>query len=268
MESKELLYKNEKIKQMEAELQKAYTLINYYKKEHEDFIMIASHDLQAPLRKLSTFVERLIYKFKETKGSEINAYAERIQSILASMRKMIESLSVFSYTSELMPGFTKCNLNEILQNVLKDIYLVTDENNVTITNSALPDLEGNAAQLKSLFGNIIHNAIKFQKKDTALQIKITAVSITEEDKKALNLHKNKIYHKIVITDNGIGFDDQYAEKIFQPFVRLHGKSEYEGNGFGLALCKKIIENHHGFIYATSSKHSDTRFTLILPETHN
>jgi light-regulated signal transduction histidine kinase (bacteriophytochrome) len=267
METQELLCE-ERIKQVETELRNAHNLINCYRKEHEDFIMIASHDLQAPLRKLSTFVERLIYKFKEVKGDEVNNYVERIQSILAGMRRMIDSLSVFSYASESKPGFTKCNLNEILQNVLKDIHLVNDENNVTITSSPLPVIEGNAAQLKSLFENIIHNAIKFQKKDTALQIEISAGAITEEDKKAFDLNENKIYHKILITDNGIGFDEQYSEKIFQPFVHLHGKSEYEGDGFGLALCKKIIEKHQGFIYAASSKNSGARFTFIFPETHN
>jgi signal transduction histidine kinase len=267
METQELLCE-ERVKHMETELRNARDLINYYKKEYEDFIMIASHDLQAPLRKLSTFTERLIYKFKEVKGDEVNAYVERIQSTLAGMRKMIDSLSVFSYASESKPGFTKCNLNEILQNVLKDIHVVTDENNVVFTNSSLPAIEGNAVQLKSLFVNIIHNAIKFQKKDTSLQILISTGVITVEDKKAFDLNENKIYHKIVITDNGIGFEEQYSEKIFQPFVRLHGKSEYEGDGFGLALCKKIMEKHHGFIYAASSKNSGTRFTLIFPETHN
>jgi signal transduction histidine kinase len=267
MESQELLCE-ERIKQAETELRNARDLVNYYKKEHENFIMIASHDLQAPLRKLSTFVERLIYKFKEAKGNEVNVYVERIQSTLAGMRKMIDSLSVFSYASESKPGFTKCNLNEILQNVLEDIHLATDENDVTFTSFPLPAIEGNAAQLKSLFGNIIHNAIKFQKKDTSLQLQISTEVITDDDKKACDLNENKIYHKIVIADNGIGFDAQYSEKIFQPFVRLHGKSEYEGDGFGLALCKKIMEKHHGFIYATSSKNSGTRFTLIFPEIHN
>ena len=265
MEPQELLCE-ERIKQVETELRNARDLINYYKKEHEYFIMIASHDLQAPLRRLSTFVERLIYKFKE--GDEVNVYVERIQSTLAGMRKMIDSLSVFSYASESKPGFTTCNLNEILGNILEDIRLATDENNVTFTISSLPAIEGNAAQLKSVFENIFHNAIKFQKKDTSLQIQISADVITDEDKKAFDLNENKIYYKIVITDNGIGFDGQYSEKIFQPFVRLHGKSEYEGDGFGLALCKKIMEKHHGFIYATSSKNSGTRFILIFPETHN
>ncbi|KAA9038420.1 hypothetical protein FW778_12685 [Ginsengibacter hankyongi] len=267
MKPPEMLYQ-ERINQVETELVHARSLINYYKKAHEDFIMIASHDLQAPLRKLSTFVERLVYKFQEVKGDEVNNYVERIQSTLAGMRKMIDGLSVLTYTSEASPGFAKCSLDEILQQVLTDFASLFAEANTTIECTALPVIDGNAVELKSLFENIILNAVKFQHKDVGSKIQITTMPVSDAERNKFSFDAASSYHKIVVTDNGVGFDDQYSDKIFDPFIRLHGKSDFEGNGFGLALCKKIIEKHHGFIYAKSNKNSGSSFILFFPETHN
>ena len=267
MEPQEMLYQ-EKINEVEIELVKARKLINYYKKAHEEFIMIASHDLQAPLRKLSTFVDRLLYKFREVQGDEVSNYVERIQSTIEGMRKTIDGLSEITYNSEVNPVFTKCSLNEILEQLLTDLGSLIGEANATIECTALPVVEGNPAAIKSLFENIIMNALKFQKKDISSLIRISTATVTEVERKKFCIDASSIYHKIVITDNGIGFDDQYSDKIFDPFVRLHGKSDYEGNGLGLALCKKIIERHQGFIYAKSNKNSGSSFVLFFPETHN
>ena len=266
MNTKEQL-QEERIKQLEMELLNANNTINQCKKEQEDFIMIASHDLQAPLRKLSTFVERLTYKFKDVSGDEARSYIERIQSTLTDMRTIIDNLSALADCEGSKAVFKKCDLNEILQNILKDMQPVIRENNAVVTFSALPAIEGNYIQLKDLFRSFLNNSVKFKKKGSSLQINIVARQINEEDEKTFNLSKNKVYHKIEIMDNGIGFGNQYSKKIFQPFVRLHGKSAYKGNGFGLALCKKIIENHHGFIFSKSGEDSGTSFTLILPETY-
>ncbi|MDB5199605.1 MAG: hypothetical protein JWO92_1568 [Chitinophagaceae bacterium] len=262
-----LLYE-ERIKHLETELQKATETLTEYKKQQEEFILMASHDLQAPLRKLSTFVERLIFKFKEASGEEAKSYIDRIQLTVKSMRAMIDSLAALSNITEAEDDFQKCDLNDLLQKNLDDIRVIVPENNAEITWSSLPVIEGNCTQLKHLFLNLISNSIKFQKKDTSLQIKINSEKINEEEKKILGLSADKIYHKIEIADNGIGFEEQYSEKIFQPFQRLHGKSDYEGNGLGLAICKKIMEKHHGIIYAKGSKDSGARFILILPETSN
>ncbi len=267
MEAQEMLYK-ERINQVEKELIQAHELVNYYKKAHEDFLMIASHDLQAPLRKLSTFVERLVFKFRDVKGEEVNIYTDRIQSTLAGMRKMIDGLSALAYDPEVSQGFSICNLNEIWQQVLTSMAPQFIEANATVDCAGLPLVKGNAAGLKSLLENIIQNAIKFQKKDTALHIRINTMALTEAERNRFAFDANSAYSKIVITDNGIGFDDQYSEKIFDPFVRLHGKSDYEGDGLGLALCKKIIEKHQGCIYAKSNKNSGTSFILFFPEIHN
>ena len=267
MSMEKLLYE-QRIKELEKELQNAVDSVSKYKKEQEEFVHIASHDLQAPLRKLSTFVERLTYKFKDVSGEEVKSYTERILATITNMRSLIDDLSALSEISGENHNFLKCDLNELLQNVLKDIQPVISENNAVIDCSALPVIEGNCAQLKLLFQNLITNSIKFKKKDTPLQIKVGSEQINQEGKKPFGLPAGKIYYKIEIMDSGIGFEDQYSEKIFQPFQRLHGKSDYEGNGLGLAICKKIMEKHHGIIYAKSSKNAGARFVLILPEIYN
>ncbi|HUS02165.1 MAG TPA: ATP-binding protein [Chitinophagaceae bacterium] len=258
--STEKLYE-QRIKQLETELLNTTDTLTRYKKEHDEFILIASHDLQAPLRKLSTFVERLTGKIKDLPG-ETKTYAERIQSAVTNMRSLVDGLGTLSEVTEATKNFQECDLKVLVQIVLNDIQ---PADNVSISCSSLPVIEGNGTQLKHLFRNVIDNSIKFQKKDSPLQININSGEITEEEKKIYDLPPNKTYHKIEISDNGIGFEDQYSEKIFQPFQRLHGKSEYEGNGLGLAICKKITEKHKGIIYAKGDKEKGARFILILPE---
>lgn len=267
MTKQELSYE-EQVTQLEIELQHARNSINEYKKEQEDFIMIASHDLQAPLRKLSTFVERLLYKFKAWNGNEANEYVDRIEATVTSMRKMIDNLSKFAVVLEPGDLLNQCDLNEIVRDIIKDMSQDFGEKNPVINYSGLPTVQGNCAQLKSLFENVITNAFKFQKSNSPLLLNITTAAVSEEEKIVSGLNSNIAYHKIEISDNGIGFDDQYSKKIFQPFTRLHGKSEYEGNGLGLALCKKIAENHHGLISAKSVEGQGTRFILILPATRH
>lgn len=260
--STEKLLLEERIRQLEKELLNANDRLNNYKKEHNEFILIASHDLQAPLRKLSTFVERLNNKFSDL-PEESKIYSERIQSAVKGMRSLIDGLGSLSEVTVAAESFQKCDLGEVLKTVLTDMQ---PGDNVTITFSTLPVIEGNCTQLKHLFQNVLDNAVKFQKKDSPLQIIISSEEIKEEDKRSFDLSADKIYYKIEIADNGIGFEDEYSEKIFQPFQRLHGRSEYEGDGLGLAICKKIMEKHNGTIYAKGNKGSGSQFILILPET--
>lgn len=266
MSSENLLYE-QRIKQLETELQKAIATSNECKKEHDEFIYIAAHDLQAPLRQLSTFVERLTNKLKEDPGEEVKSYVRRIVSTVTDMQSLINSLVDLSTITETTHVFEKCDLNELIKNILKDIQPLIAENNTIITCSSLPVIEGDCPQLKYLFKNLVTNSIKFQKKDAPLQIKITSEKINQEEKKTFNLPAGKIYYKIEVTDNGIGFDKKFSEKIFQPFQRLQGKSG-SGNGIGLAICKKIMEKHHGVIYAEGSENAGARFIVILPETYN
>ena len=127
--------------------------------------------------------------------------------------------------------------------------------------------KGDAEQYCCLFKNLLENAIKFSKKDSVPNIQIRSSVVSPEEKDQFNLEGDRLYYKIEITDNGIGFKKDYTEKIFRPFVRLHGKSQFPGNGMGLAICKKIMNVHHGIIYAESLENEGARFTLVLPETH-
>jgi signal transduction histidine kinase len=237
--------------------------LNNYKKAQEEFILIASHDLQAPLRKLSTFIERLSAKFTGL-PEEAKIYTERIQSTAANMRSIINDLASLSYISEGGNDIAKCDLGILVQNVITELQL----DKTIFSISMLPVVEGNCIQLKHLFQNLLDNAVKFHKKDSAIHIAVHTAEITEEEKIIFDLAAGKTYCKIEVADNGIGFENEYAEKIFKPFQRLHGKSEYEGNGLGLAICKKIAEKHNGFIYAKGSNDSGASFILILPQTSN
>lgn len=253
---------SDKINDLQSDLQKANDALQNCKTHFNDFILIASHDLQAPLRKLSTFIERLDLKLKDIHDPEIKIYNDRILSTVANMHSLIDGLTELSNAAELPLHFEQCDLNDLFQNILKN---VNEENNITVTISDLPPVEGSCIELKHLFKNLLDNAIKFQKKDIPLHINIYAETLKEEEKNDIDLTAGKKYFKIEIEDNGIGFDDQYAKKIFEPFQRLHGKSEYEGNGLGLSICKKIAEKHHGTIFAKGVKNSGARFIVILPE---
>ena len=138
---------------------------------------------------------------------------------------------------------------------------------VKVHVNVLPVLKGSYVQFQQLFKNLLENAIKFSKKDIPPQIRITSELTAKDENFFFNLPSNKKYYKIEFGDNGIGFNQVNAEKIFEPFVRLHSKSEYEGSGLGLSICKKIVDNHDGIIYAEGEENKGARFTLIFPETH-
>jgi signal transduction histidine kinase len=142
--------------------------------------------------------------------------------------------------------------------------LIIEETGTTLKVDELPKIQAVPGQLKQLFSNIISNAIKFRKTDVPPQIEIVSARLTPEETEQYKLPSDKKYYKIDITDNGIGFEDEYAEQIFKIFQRLHGKSEYPGSGIGLAICKKIVDYHQGRIFAVNIAGRGARFSIILP----
>ncbi len=248
----------------EQAIKKAMDELQRSNKDLEEFAYVASHDLQEPLRKISTFSGRLADKFAGELGEEGNMYIDRIMNAAENMRVLIDNLLEFSRITRLKQPFVDANLNFILRQVKQELELNIEETGTTINAVDLPVVEASTSQMNQLFNNIINNAIKFHKPDQPPAINISSDILTDEERSSLNLLPNTIYHKIRFCDNGIGFEDEYATKIFQIFQRLHGKADYPGSGIGLAICKKIMDRHNGIIFAENVKEGAC-FTVILPE---
>lgn len=225
---------------------------NMDNKELEEFVYVASHDLQEPLRKITSFSERLKDKLPTDLDPDIQMYLSRILVATKNMRNLIENLLEFSRTSRFSEPFAEIDLNEILSQVKADLELKIEETNTVIHSDNLPVIEGIALQMRQLFTNLFTNAIKFKLPEKA-------PVITIKSREANNMYE------IIVKDEGIGFEQEYANRIFQIFQRLHGKAEYPGSGIGLAICKKIVDNHHGDIVAKSELGKGAEFIITIPK---
>ena len=265
-----MLFSTEQKGERENKIEQLSLELEDYKKNYSEFIDIAVHDLQAPLRKLSVFIEKLTAKYTDVSQNDVQAqeWLTRIHGCITDMRLLIDGLSELAgvTTDSMKPG--SCDISEIVKEILQELGPVIKEKKAVIIESPLPIIEGDEVQLKQLFKNVLENAIRFSKKNISPEIDIRWCKLTDEEKNISALQQTKQYYKIEISDNGIGFKQEYAQKIFQPFVRLNGKSAFAGNGLGLAICKRIVDNHQGILYAEGIENTGTRFTLIIPETLN
>lgn len=233
-------------------------------KEMEEFAYVASHDLQEPLRKITSFSERLAEKLPPNLDPEIQLYISRILVATKNMRYLLDSLLEFSRTSRTAEPFVKTDLNDILSQVISDLELNIEESGTSVNVHSLPAIECIPVQMKQLFTNLLSNAIKFKLSDTLPLIDISTKTLTEKEKINYGLKSKNEFVEIVVKDNGIGFAEEYKLKIFQIFQRLHGRSEYPGTGIGLAICKKIVDYHHGLIFAKSEEGKGAEFFIVLP----
>jgi PAS domain S-box-containing protein len=228
----------------------------------EQFAYIASHDLQEPLRKIRTYA-KLIESSGQISDDSTRLYLSRISASSNRMSDLIRDILNYSRLSKYDDLFTDTDLNRIIENIKTDFELIIHEKNVVITYEKLPVIKGIPHQLEQLFTNIISNSIKFSSGKPEINIKVTMAN--EDDfLDRPQLKAKRAYWKIIISDNGIGFDQKYAEKIFTIFQRLNSNSQYEGTGIGLALCRKIVANHKGVIYATGQPGVGACFTILLP----
>ncbi|HLA56430.1 MAG TPA: ATP-binding protein [Flavobacterium sp.] len=225
-------------------------------KELESFNYIASHDLQEPLRKIQLFYSRIVEKDKDSLSETSLAHFDSIYNAAERMQKLIQALLSYSTANTTGLVFEKTDLNKLLEDVKSDLEDVIVAKNATIESEVLPKLSVIPFQFQQLLANLISNGIKYSKKDVAPIIKITAETVEEG--------KGKNYLKINIADNGIGFEQQYEHKIFELFQRLHGKAEFVGTGIGLAICKKIIDNHKGFIKVKGEPGIGSVFSIYIP----
>jgi len=265
MSIKKLWY-DEKIEQLENQLIQNASDLEQCQKENEEFIYIASHDLKAPLRKISTFANRLSEKAGNSLNEEGSSYLHRILSNVAQMQSLIDDLSALA-DIEKDAEFINCDLGKLINEVLLKLEEKTTLKKAEIIVEPLPQIDGNPAQLKEVFYQLIENSMLFQPEGQAAEIKISSRSLYTKEKTEFSLPADKEFFKIEFSDNGIGFENEHASTIFKAFKRLHGKSTYPGNGLGLAICKKIISMHKGIIYAESKEHEGSVFTLILPQIH-
>jgi len=245
-------------KRYELELQNQKEALESSNRELQEFAYIASHDLQEPLRKISTFGDRL----QERLGTQLQDrdldYLRRMQDAARRMRYLIEALLSYSRVTTKVNPFEKVELDELLATVLGDLEIRIRETGAQIRVEPLPQVTGDPLQIQQLFLNLINNALKFHKKDVAPFIEI------RPGKKRSNGNPAAGLVTIKISDNGIGFDEKYKDRIFAPFQRLHSRDEYEGTGIGLAICSKIVKRHEGEIEVESKPGLGTTFLIRLP----
>lgn len=235
-------------------------------KEYEEFIHHAAHDLDAPLRKLMVLVERM--KEKISPGIEGAEYIPRIESNVEDMRNMIDGLLKLArpYAVRAMQG--NMDIDEMVRRIIDSVKKKNSGREIIIDMNRLPVVEGDPEAYHLLFYNLLENAVRFSKKESPVSISITSAEATPEEKKRYLLQNGTVFYKIIVRDKGIGFNEADAKKIFQPFVRLHGKSEYPGSGIGLAICKKIVDSCHGVIYGEGIENEGAGFVLFLPQSLN
>lgn len=236
----------ESVRQYAAQLERS-------NRELQDFAFVASHDMQEPLRKIQAFGERLKERMAGQLDESTGDYLERMLNAAARMRAMINDLLSLSRVTTQGQPFQRVSLEEIAKGVLSDLETRIERTGGRVVLGDLPEIEADPLQIHQLLLNLVSNALKFQNPNQTPRVQLYAESTKDNQQVVL-----------CIEDNGIGFEEQYLERIFQPFQRLHGMSQYEGSGMGLAICRKIVERHSGNITARSAPGEGTTFIITLP----
>jgi PAS domain S-box-containing protein len=234
----------------------------------EEFAYAASHDMKEPIRKIHLFTDRLKQELQAKLTPEQENLFSRVENAAKRMSLLIEDLLTYSHVSKGMSHRESVDLNLKVRNVLEDLEVVIDEKQATITVGPLPTITGHKRQVQQLFQNLIGNALKYSKPDLPPEISITSriVNGSETGLQFTADDARRQYHLVEVKDNGIGFEQEDAERIFNVFTRLHGNAEYKGTGVGLSIAKKVVENHQGFIWAESQPNVGTTFKILFPVT--
>lgn len=241
----------DEIKKVELRLEEQRRSLEDANRELEQYAWLASHDLKEPLRKILTFSDMMLTRYNQNMDDRVKESLMKISSSAYRMHDMIEAVFNYSHLASGVKLVRVVDLNQTLAEVLADLEMVLQEKNATINIYGLHEIEGDPAQLRQLFQNLISNSLKYSREDISPIIEIKGA-----------IANNKL--EITLEDNGIGFDEQFADKMFQIFKRLVTKTEYKGTGIGLAICRKIANNHGGTIIASSPQGKGALFHITLP----
>lgn len=252
-----LNYANLALKQTVSELEQTNA-------ELASFNYIASHDLQEPLRKIIAFSKHIDDLEKNSLSGSSRDYFNRIINAASRMQNLIDAFLSYSQSSNILAAMEKTDFNQIFREVKNDYSETLEQNNIHLECQELPVLMGIPLQINQLFTNLIGNAIKYRRTGVDPEIKIFVQKIAGNTILIEGRDPGLFYWKISVRDNGIGFDQVYATQIFELFQRLHSRQEYAGTGIGLAICKKIMRNHKGFIAATGKTGSGAEFSMYFP----
>ena len=263
--NKELVDRNEAYAAVNADLKEVNDLLTRSNANLEKFAYVASHDLQEPLRKIQSFGDILKNSYGDQLGDGVT-YLERMQSAASRMSTLIRDLLTFSRIAIQRETVGLVPISQVIDSVLNDLDLRIQETGAVITVAPLPTLPGDQPQLEQLFQNLVSNALKFRRAGVPPVVTISSYTVNHSDL-PLSVRPVRVaaaYYRIDVTDNGIGFDEKYVDRIFQVFQRLHSRNEFAGTGIGLAICEKVVANHGGAITATSQPGQGATFSAYFP----
>ncbi|HYH16114.1 MAG TPA: ATP-binding protein, partial [Flavisolibacter sp.] len=257
--TRELEQANEALVKSNQELARSNTNL-------EEFAHAASHDMKEPIRKVLTFSDRLRRSLEPRMSETEKQLFDRVESSTQRMGLLVDDLLEFSHISERPLEKEEVNLKTKLERVLSDLELQIEEKGATVKVGHLPVVKGYRRQLQQLFQNLLGNALKYSKPGDAPVITLSSQKVVGKDvaDKILPEQWEQCFYLIEVQDNGIGFEQEYAERIFRMFQRLHGKAEYPGTGVGLSIARKVVENHSGYIWAESKPGEGATFKVLLP----
>ncbi len=249
-----------KIALANQKLERSTLALERSNRELQDFAAVASHDLQEPLRKVQAFGDRLKTQCGAAMDAQGQDYLDRMLNATRRMQTLIQDLLTFSRVGSKPRSFVPVDLAQVTREVLSDLEVRISETHALVEVGDLPTIDADATQMRQLLQNLIGNALKFHQKGKPPAVRVyaeTAGFVPAAD----------VVFRLVVEDQGIGFDEKYLDRIFTVFQRLHSRAEYEGTGVGLAVCRKIAQRHGGDIAATSTLGEGARFRVSLPSRH-